>query len=243
MTYEVQTQMMHTWENCWTDGEGKPVAFATIADAVQAIKDHITDCINAVEGGDMEDSPDPSELRIVGNGRVYEYTGMPWDYQVIGDTPKRIAQLQKERVDYGDCAARAYLNAKGENNSMALCDTDISDLLADLYHLVDSLGFDRDQMEERALGHYTAEKEEYQPEAIQPGCIDRQEERGVDAELARLSIELNAFYDQHGLPHQSADEVLYSLYEEEPRREELCQWLENFIEEWDSVTSYCTVRP
>ena len=158
MSYEVQTQMMNAWENCWTDGEGKPVTFATIADAVQAIKSHLTDCINAVEGGDMEDSPDPSEFRIVGNGDVYEFTGLPWDYQAIGDTPKRIAQLQKERVDYADCAARAYLNAKGENNPMALCETDISDLLADLYHLADSLGFDREQMEERALGHYGRER-------------------------------------------------------------------------------------
>ncbi len=29
------------------------------------MKDHIIDCINAVEGGDMEDSPDPTDLRVV----------------------------------------------------------------------------------------------------------------------------------------------------------------------------------
>lgn len=77
------------------------------------------------------------------------------------DTPQRIAQLQKERVSYADSSVRMYLAAKGESSTAPLCETDLSDLLADLYHLADSLGFDREEMEERALGHYTAEKEEY----------------------------------------------------------------------------------
>ena len=65
--YVVETRMGvrdHVWENCWTV-DGVPETFATYNDAEEAIKDHIIDCINAVEGGDMEDSPDPSEFRIV----------------------------------------------------------------------------------------------------------------------------------------------------------------------------------
>ncbi len=63
--YAVETQMLNTWESCWTDDNGNPITFDTMGDAQQAIKDHICDCINAVEGGDMLDSPDPSEFRVV----------------------------------------------------------------------------------------------------------------------------------------------------------------------------------
>jgi hypothetical protein len=65
MKYAVETLFINTWQNCWNDGSGKPVLFDTRDEAEEAIKDHIIDCINAVEGGDMEDSPDPSELRVV----------------------------------------------------------------------------------------------------------------------------------------------------------------------------------
>ena len=63
--YEVQTEMLTGWENCWTDGDGTKVTFATREKAETAIKDHLSDCINAVEGGDMIDSPDPTSLRLV----------------------------------------------------------------------------------------------------------------------------------------------------------------------------------
>ena len=63
--YEVQTEILSGWENCWTDDGGKPVTFASREEAEQAIQDHIADCINAVEGGDMQDSPDPTSLRVV----------------------------------------------------------------------------------------------------------------------------------------------------------------------------------
>lgn len=69
--YEVQTETLSGWENCWvTDaGEsnpnGTPVTYATREEAEQAIQDHIADCINAVEGGDLMDSPDPTSLRVV----------------------------------------------------------------------------------------------------------------------------------------------------------------------------------
>ena len=61
--------------------------------------------------------------------------------------------------------------------------------------------------------------------------IDKQEQ----AELSRLTNKLNAYCDQHGLPHESADELLCQLYGEEQRREELCQWMRDFIEEWEAV--------
>ena len=69
--YEVQTEMLSGWENCWTTDAGErnpngtPVTYATREDAEQAIKDYIADCIDAVESGDMMDSPDPTSLRVV----------------------------------------------------------------------------------------------------------------------------------------------------------------------------------
>ena len=56
--YEVQTGIFGTWENCWTDGDGQPVTYANREEAEDAIRGHVIDCINAVEGGDMLDSPD-----------------------------------------------------------------------------------------------------------------------------------------------------------------------------------------
>jgi hypothetical protein len=63
--YAVETLFTYGWENCWTDDGGEPLTFATYEDAEQAMKDHIIDCINAVESGYMEDSPDPTDLRVV----------------------------------------------------------------------------------------------------------------------------------------------------------------------------------
>lgn len=53
--------------------------------------------------------------------------------------------------------------------------------------------------------------------------------------LQALCDQFDAFCDQHGLPKISADELLCKLYGEETRREDLCQWLEGFIESWDTV--------
>ena len=69
--YEVQTEMLSGWENCWTtdagehNANGTPVTYATREEAEQAIQDYIADCIDAVESGDMMDSPDPTSLRVV----------------------------------------------------------------------------------------------------------------------------------------------------------------------------------
>jgi len=38
MTYEVQTRMINTWENCWTDG-GAPMTFANKSEAQSEIDD------------------------------------------------------------------------------------------------------------------------------------------------------------------------------------------------------------
>jgi hypothetical protein len=65
MKYAVETLFINVWENCWRNADDSLTFFDTREDAEQEIKDHITDCINAVEGGHMEDSPDPSEFRVV----------------------------------------------------------------------------------------------------------------------------------------------------------------------------------
>ena len=63
--YEVQSEMLGGWENCWTDDDGQPITFATREEADATIRDHMTDRIHAVENGDMVDSPDPASLRVV----------------------------------------------------------------------------------------------------------------------------------------------------------------------------------
>lgn len=77
------------WENTWSD-DNAPMEFTSFDDAVDEIRDHITDCINAVESGDMDDSPDPADFRIVeeeineiGNEvkEIYTFTGNPWEYK------------------------------------------------------------------------------------------------------------------------------------------------------------------
>ena len=71
--FEVQTETLcDGWVNCWAIDD-KPQTFATLQEAMDAIKDHIIDQINAVEGGDMEDSQDPAEFRIVSGNEIYEY--------------------------------------------------------------------------------------------------------------------------------------------------------------------------
>lgn len=64
--YEVQTLFNgQTWENCWTDESGKPSVFATWLEAQQEIDQHLQDCFDAVEAGDMIDAPHATDFRIV----------------------------------------------------------------------------------------------------------------------------------------------------------------------------------
>ncbi len=58
--YAIEMNIGGAWERLPEDG-----TYTTHEEAEQKIKDHITDCINAVEGGDLEDSPDPSDFRVV----------------------------------------------------------------------------------------------------------------------------------------------------------------------------------
>lgn len=73
-----ETELGGDWENCWTDtpedSPAVPSSYATLAEAIAAIKEHIHDCKEAVKGGDMLDFPNPSEFRIVRDGVRYEYT-------------------------------------------------------------------------------------------------------------------------------------------------------------------------
>jgi hypothetical protein len=80
MSYEVQTCFYNdVWEGVWvTDGLSE--TFNTLDDAIVAIRDHIIDCIDAVENDLMEDCPAQDSFRIVGKGNVYEWTGRAWNY-------------------------------------------------------------------------------------------------------------------------------------------------------------------
>ncbi len=64
LRYEVQTEMLSGWDNCWTDDDGKPITFGSYDDASAAIAEHIQDCLEAVRNGDMIDAPDRTSLRI-----------------------------------------------------------------------------------------------------------------------------------------------------------------------------------
>jgi hypothetical protein len=83
--YIVETEMLGTWENCWTGGDellgndDMPRTFTEIDAAVDDIRDHITDCINAAEATHMDDSPDATEFRIIeetDSGNGWEVTGI-----------------------------------------------------------------------------------------------------------------------------------------------------------------------
>lgn len=63
--YAVETLFTYGWENCWMDDNGKPLTFARYDEAEEARKNHIIDCINAVEEGFLEDGQDPTDLRVV----------------------------------------------------------------------------------------------------------------------------------------------------------------------------------
>ena len=77
--YTVETEMLVGWENCWTDSNEKLMTYATLDAAADDIRDHVIDCINAVEGGDMIDSPEASNFRIVeesDSGKGWEVTAI-----------------------------------------------------------------------------------------------------------------------------------------------------------------------
>lgn len=76
--YAVETVFTYSWETCWTNDNGRPLTLATYEEAEQAMKDRIIDCINAVEEGFMEDSPDPAELRKVPVCRMKGPPGARW---------------------------------------------------------------------------------------------------------------------------------------------------------------------
>lgn len=64
--FEVETRFHgDTWENCWTNDKGEPVYYESHAAACGAIRDHISDCEQAVKEGDMIDAPSRSDFRVV----------------------------------------------------------------------------------------------------------------------------------------------------------------------------------
>jgi hypothetical protein len=67
-------------------------------------------------------------------------------------------------------------------------------------------------------------------------------EAEVEQQLEALTVKLNAYCDANGLEHLSADELLSEQFSIEPRNEEHIAFLEAFIEEWEGVADYYTVR-
>lgn len=71
----------------------------------------------------------------------------------------------EERAYHALDALTGYLRSKGEPCDDACDEYEISDLVCDLFHHGDRLGFDHRTILERALMHYEAEKAEEQAEA------------------------------------------------------------------------------
>ena len=62
--YAIETQFINTWENCWTDGEGRPVTFATKQEAQAELRQHLADMAQAEADGDISDAMSADEFRI-----------------------------------------------------------------------------------------------------------------------------------------------------------------------------------
>jgi len=65
MTYEVQTRMVNSWENVWTDSlDDTIVIFATREDARAELDDFLSELAYAVKAGHLDDF-NPEDYRIV----------------------------------------------------------------------------------------------------------------------------------------------------------------------------------
>jgi len=65
VSYIVETRFFNGWENCWTDGEGKPLIFSSKAEASEEITDLLAEVKAAVAAGDMVEEYARSDYRIV----------------------------------------------------------------------------------------------------------------------------------------------------------------------------------
>jgi hypothetical protein len=62
-----------------------------------------------------------------------------------------------ERAEHAEYALDQYLSSKGEAHGLPAEDYEVSDLICDLLHLGDRLGYDHQSIIDRALVHYEAE--------------------------------------------------------------------------------------
>lgn len=66
----------------------------------------------------------------------------------------------EERAEHAGNAIAEYLSSKGEPHDLPAEEYEISDLICDLLHHGDRLGFHHRTILERALMHYEAERDE-----------------------------------------------------------------------------------
>ena len=64
MTYEIQTQFIYGWENCW-EHDGKPEYFNSVKEAQSALDDFFEEMDSAYFNGEIEDRYDRNDYRIV----------------------------------------------------------------------------------------------------------------------------------------------------------------------------------
>lgn len=62
--YEIQTQFIYGWENCW-ECDGKLEYFSTLEDAKAALDDFFDEMDQSYFNGEIEDQYDRNDYRIV----------------------------------------------------------------------------------------------------------------------------------------------------------------------------------
>lgn len=58
----VETKMRTGWENTWTEDNGKPSTFCNLAEAKEALKEHLENLAGAGMGAEYH----PADFRVVG---------------------------------------------------------------------------------------------------------------------------------------------------------------------------------
>lgn len=174
MSYQVQTCFYdNKWENIWK-ADDVPESFDSLNEAIDAIRDHIIDCINAVESGYMEGNPAQESFRIVSGDTIYEWTGQGWEYDIAGNEPCIRAALQV-MIDNDFDSLRAAVATEALNsgyNSIAAFFSDLqqhgcqSGMVGSLIYYHDTHTFyDKHYDEIEQLRH---ELEEALGESLQP---------------------------------------------------------------------------
>lgn len=66
-------------------------------------------------------------------------------------------------------------------------------------------------------------------------CTDKLTMPEIEEKFAEMIKRYEGYCNRQGLPELSASELLSQLYAEVPRRQELCSWVQDFLDEWEAL--------